>query len=103
MTFQTYFRFTHYVPMLPLALLATTSLASELNIESEIKGQQAQPKVLFILPWQQQKEVELNLDIENLSHEDFLSPVERSSFQRETTALKRLEVSQEKLQSQGNK
>ena len=72
-----------------ISIALSADLAPTMSLESEIKGQQAQPKVLFILPWQQQKESNaIDIDLDAISNDDFLAPIERSVFQRETRALK---------------
>lgn len=58
-----------------------------MNIGSEIQGQQAQPSLLFILPWQEQEDIGLRLKREKLLDKDFLAPVERDAFQKETKLI----------------
>lgn len=56
----------------------------QMQLQSDVLGQQVQPKVLFILPWEEGLQAQdIELDDSLISEEDFLSPVDRTGFQQE--------------------
>lgn len=64
----------------------------EMSLEGEVKGQRSQPKVLFILPWEDQIQTEtIKLDDSLISEEDFLAPIDRVVFQEQINMYKQLE------------
>lgn len=65
----------------------------EMRLESEVKGQRSQPKVLFILPWEDKIQADtIQLDDSLISEEDFLAPIDRVVFQEQINMYKQLEI-----------
>ncbi len=63
-----------------------------MELEGEVQGQRSQPKVLFILPWEESVETqELKIDDSLISEEDFLAPIDRSEFQQSINMYKQLD------------
>lgn len=53
-------------------------------LDGQVQGQQSQPNMLFILPWEHALERESLDDQEiQLSEDDFLAPVDRRLLQRQ--------------------
>ena len=65
----------------------------EMRLQSDVQGQSSQPKVLFILPWEDQLKTEsIDLDESLISEEDFLSPIDRAVFQEQVNMYRQLET-----------
>lgn len=89
---------TGFLPLIGalLALGLSGHLAAqepqEMQLEGEVKGQSSQPKVLFILPWEDSLQAEtIDLDESLISEEDFLAPIDRTVFQEKINMYRRLE------------
>ena len=65
----------------------------EMRLQSDVQGQRSQPKVLFILPWEENLGTQdLEIDDSLISEEDFLAPIDRTVFQRQLKMYKQLEI-----------
>jgi len=63
-----------------------------MSLQSQISGQRSQPKVLFILPWEEQLEkTDLDISEQGPGLQDFLAPVDRAAFTRKNKMYKQLE------------
>ncbi|HBF08779.1 MAG TPA: hypothetical protein DHW71_14815 [Gammaproteobacteria bacterium] len=89
--------------MMILGLCSAASAAPEvkqpsrqvMELESQVQGQRSQPKVLFILPWEESVETQdLEIDDSIISEEDFLAPIDRAVFQQTINMYKQLDNSQ---------
>ena len=68
-----------------LVMLSANSFADDsiITLRSTVKGNQEQPKVLYILPWQKAERIEWNYSpTENVINEVF-KPIDRDEFIRE--------------------
>lgn len=77
------------------SVIAQTNHANkpqEMRLQSNVQGQQSQPKVLFIVPWEDSlKTHDLAVDDIFISEADFLAPVDRTLFQKTLNMYKQLE------------
>ena len=81
---------------LMLILNSTTSYAEKqvLELESTIKGNQEQPKVLYIVPWQPQQAPELAYrPLQTMINESF-DLIDRDEFRREIKFRRQLNEQQ---------
>ncbi|MFK8018298.1 MAG: hypothetical protein AB8B86_00880 [Pseudomonadales bacterium] len=86
------------VSMIVGALLSTPIIAQEkeLNLESTFQGNREQPRVLYIVPWQQPggpPELARPIDGEL---DQLFEPIDRTSFQRELKYIKFLQDGDQK-------
>lgn len=98
---QSQLRLFGKIPFLTALLVCTfgqASIAQEkvLNLESTVQGNREQPRVLYIVPWQQPggpPELARPIDGEL---DQLFEPIDRTSFQRELKYLKFLQEGDQK-------
>lgn len=83
---------TRYAAALPVSImtlailvcsLPATAAEDELNLGGTFKGNREQPRVLYIVPWQQPADTEdLDRPVNGLI-DNVLTPIDRDVFQRE--------------------
>lgn len=68
-----------------LTLVAVTAQAQEADVtlHSTVTGSREQPRVLYIVPWQQPAAAELNYTLDNRIGEELFTPIDRDEFVRE--------------------
>ncbi len=71
--------------MIVLATLATTLQAEEatVSLHSTVSGNQEQPRVMYIVPWQQPAAAEFDYELHNGIAEELFAPIDRDEFVRE--------------------
>jgi|GEM_PF-6280162 len=68
------------------------STPQQMQLESNVQGQQSQPKVLFILPWEENvQSKEIQVDDSLINEDDFLAPIDRHIFRQEIKMYKQLD------------
>ncbi len=67
------------------ALLAATAAAgeAEVTLQSTVSGNREQPRVVYIVPWQEPAAAALGLDLHGGIAEELFAPVDRDEFRRE--------------------
>lgn len=81
-----------------LTVFCTLSHAQEreanVTLQSTVTGSQEQPRVMYIVPWQQPEAAELDYELRNTIAEELFSPVDRDEFVRGLVYRHRLEHGQ---------
>lgn len=82
-----------------LSSLPAVAAEEELNLGGTFKGNREQPRVLYIVPWQQPGDVEdLDRPVNGLI-DNVLTPIDRDVFQRELKYFEALSETEQKSKS----
>ena len=75
-----------------IALVVQGSQAEEavVTLSSRVTGSLEQPRVMYILPWQQPGDADFDLALGNGLAEDVFAPLDRAEFVRELHARERI-------------
>ncbi|MGK0499578.1 MAG: hypothetical protein ACJAYG_001220 [Oceanicoccus sp.] len=86
----------HLLFGLLISLLSYSVIAQEARVElrSTVTGNQQQPNVLYLVPWQQAESPELSYQPMQSLVDDVFQPVERAEFQRELRYRQQIKTSQ---------
>jgi len=68
-----------------IALLGSAALAQEpvVTLESTVSGSREQPRVMYIVPWQEPEAASLDYDLDNQLVQEVFAPIDRDEFMRE--------------------
>lgn len=64
------------------ASLETRAQEASVTLQSTVTGDQEQPRVMYIVPWQQPGAAEFDYELENTIAEELFAPVDRDEFVR---------------------
>lgn len=68
-----------------LSMLATTFVQAEeavVTLQSTVTGSQEQPKVMYLLPWQQPTDAEFEYRMQGSFADELFAPLDRDEFVR---------------------
>jgi hypothetical protein len=68
--------------VLLLVASATSAEEAQLTLRSTVTGNQEQPRVMYIMPWQQPAAAEFNYELENSIAVELFSQTDRYEFSR---------------------
>lgn len=94
-------RITRLLIMAALAPVAAALQAEEatVSLHSTVSGNQEQPKVMYIVPWQQPAAAEFDYALHNSITEELFVPLDRDVFVRELAYQEILSASSDRIES----
>lgn len=76
------------------ALAQAQEQEANVTLQSTVTGNQEQPRVMYIVPWQQPEAAEFDYELNNTIAEELFTPVDRDEFVRGLVYQHRLEHGQ---------
>lgn len=73
---------------------ATAQPQASVTLSSTVSGNREQPRVMYIVPWQQPQAAQFDYELDNTIAEELFTPVDRDEFVRELTFRHALEQRQ---------
>ncbi len=75
-------RFTQFLVLLAVFASVYAQGEAEVTLQSTVSGSQEQPRVIYIVPWQQPGAAKLDYELNNGIAEELFTPIDRDEFVR---------------------